>query len=66
LSEPLIRLAPKVASLLAPGGTLILAGLLKDQSGRVVASYNAQNVGLTAAYPNDGWPVLVMRRRGRA
>lgn len=62
LAEPLIRLAPKVASILAAGGTLVLSGLLPHQRPRVVAAYGAQNIRLTRARIVDGWSVLVLRR----
>jgi ribosomal protein L11 methyltransferase len=65
LAGPLIELAPSVAGALAPGGTLILAGLLQQQADAVAAAYRKQ--GLMAAKPVvlGDWPTLVMRKRRR-
>jgi ribosomal protein L11 methyltransferase len=62
LAEPLMRLAPPLSRLLAPGGTLILSGLLPHQRERVVAAYGAQGVRLLRAQTFDGWAVLLLRR----
>ena len=61
LAGPLIALAPDFANALAPGGTIILAGLLDSQADAVAAAYDA--VGLTCRARGQGeWPVLVMVR----
>jgi ribosomal protein L11 methyltransferase len=62
LAEPLIRLAPQVSPLLAPGGVLVLSGLLPHQRERVVAAYGAQGIRLVEARIRDGWAVLVLAR----
>jgi ribosomal protein L11 methyltransferase len=62
LAEPLQRLAPRLAPLLAKGGTLVLSGLLPQQRERVVGAYGAQGVRLRAAYVRDGWAVLILSR----
>jgi ribosomal protein L11 methyltransferase len=62
LAGPLIRLAPQIATALAPGGTLLLSGLLPHQRGRVVAAYGAQDTRLVRAEMQDGWAVLELRR----
>ena len=59
----LCRLAPQLAPLSAPGGTLVLSGLLPQQRERVVAAYGAQGVRLRRARIFDGWSVLVLRQR---
>ena len=41
LAGPLIELAPSFAQAIAPGGTIILAGLLDTQADAVVAAYQA-------------------------
>jgi ribosomal protein L11 methyltransferase len=59
LAGPLIELAPAFAKTLAPGGTIILAGLLDNQAAPVAAAYVAQ--GLRLEYRGSGeWPVLVL------
>ena len=61
LAGPLIELAPAFAAAVAPGGTIILAGLLDSQADAVAAAYRDQ--GITLAGPGAGeWPVLVLRR----
>ena len=62
LAEPLMRLAPAVARALAPGGQLVLSGLLPHQRERVVAGYSGQGVWLEHAEVSDGWAVLLLRR----
>jgi ribosomal protein L11 methyltransferase len=59
LAGPLIELAPDFAETLAPGGTIVLAGLLDTQADAVVAAYEA--LGLTSRARGSGpWPVLVL------
>jgi ribosomal protein L11 methyltransferase len=59
LAGPLIELAHDFAHALAPGGTVILAGLLDTQADAVIAAYVER--GLTIADRGSGeWPVLVM------
>jgi ribosomal protein L11 methyltransferase len=62
LAEPLRRLAPDVVPLLAPGGMLVLAGILTTQSSRVIAAYRAQGARLVRARNREGWTTLVLRR----
>jgi ribosomal protein L11 methyltransferase len=59
LAGPLIELAPAFAKTLAPGGTIILAGLLDTQAEAVASAY--RDLGLTLASSGSGeWPVLVL------
>lgn len=62
LAEPLMRLAPETAPLVARGGILVLSGLLKAQRERVVAAYGAHGIRLVAARIHGEWSVLVLRR----
>jgi ribosomal protein L11 methyltransferase len=64
LAEPLMRLASRLAPLIAAGGTLVLSGLLPHQRERVVAAYRLHGMRLERANLFDGWAVLVMRKRG--
>jgi ribosomal protein L11 methyltransferase len=59
LAGPLIELAPGFAKSLAPGGTLILAGLLGTQTDAVVGAYRVKGLIGHAPSPTE-WPVLVM------
>jgi ribosomal protein L11 methyltransferase len=64
LAEPLIRLAPRIAPLVARRGTLVLSGLLLHQRERVTAAYGGQGLPLREARAFDGWSVLVLGRGG--
>ncbi|MEA3002422.1 MAG: ribosomal protein methyltransferase [Sphingomonadales bacterium] len=63
LAGPLVDLAPSVAAALAPGGRLLLAGLLDHQAGRVATAYRRQGLMLTARIDRGEWPTLMMRKR---
>jgi ribosomal protein L11 methyltransferase len=39
LSEPLVELAPRFATLVRPGGRIVLAGLIVSQAGTVTLAY---------------------------
>lgn len=65
LAEPLVTLAPQIARRLAPGGTLILSGLLPGQRARIVAAYRGQGLPLVRASVLEGWLTLILRRGGR-
>ena len=62
LAQPLISLSTDIAEALAPGGMLVLAGLLTDQAGAVAAAYRGAGLAPVAADPNDGWPILTFTR----
>jgi ribosomal protein L11 methyltransferase len=60
LAGPLIELAPAFAGVLAPGGSVVLAGLLDTQADAVAQAY--KTLGLALADRGTGeWPVLVLR-----
>jgi ribosomal protein L11 methyltransferase len=62
LAGPLIELAPGFAAALAPGGTVILAGLLDTQADAVISAY--ADCGVSLAHRGAGeWPVLVLAAR---
>jgi ribosomal protein L11 methyltransferase len=61
LAGPLVELAPEFAQALAPGGAVMLAGLLDAQADGVINAYEAE--GLALADRGFGeWPVLVCER----
>ena len=62
LAGPLIDLASQVARVAAPGGHLILSGLLNEQAREVRARYLAQGFSLAAGISLEGWTALHMRR----
>jgi ribosomal protein L11 methyltransferase len=60
LAGPLIELAPKFAAALAPGGAILLAGLLDTQADGVAKAYKKQKLKLADRGFGE-WPVLVAR-----
>ena len=63
LAGPLIGLAPRLMSLIAPGGRLLLAGLLSDQVEAVAAAY-APTVNLSVVDQVEDWMLLAGQRTG--
>jgi ribosomal protein L11 methyltransferase len=63
LAGPLIALAPDLAGALAPGGRLVLAGLLDRQAERVAAAFSRQRLMPLFELVRGEWPTLVMRKR---
>ncbi|HET7409179.1 MAG TPA: 50S ribosomal protein L11 methyltransferase [Paracoccaceae bacterium] len=61
LAGPLIELAPDLAGALAPGGTIVLAGILDAQADSVTAAYQAKGLVLSERGAGE-WPVLVFGR----
>ena len=61
LAGPLIELAPAFAKALAPGGTIILAGLLDTQADAVIEAYAAEGCSLVEPGPGE-WPVLLLNK----
>jgi ribosomal protein L11 methyltransferase len=65
LMRPLIRLAPKIVRAVAPGGTLILSGLLRTQAPLVKEAYAARGLVLEQMIPKESWATLVWRKPQR-
>ena len=59
LAGPLIELAPPFAAALAPGGTVVLAGLLDTQADAVARAYESLGMALRERGTGE-WPVLVL------
>lgn len=66
LAAPLVALAGDIAAALAPGGVVVLAGLLDSQSRRVLRAYAARGLVVQAQHPMGEWPTLVLRSPVRA
>jgi ribosomal protein L11 methyltransferase len=66
LLEPVQRLATPIARNLAPGGYVVLSGLLRDQAVAALASYVARGLMLKARIPLEGWMTLVLERPKQA
>lgn len=66
LAGPLISLAPDFASVLVPGGHLLLAGLLETQEPQVRAACRRAGLRLAARMVNGDWSILWLRKRANA
>lgn len=60
LAKPLMKMAKDAAAKLAPGGTLILSGLLNSQENMVLSAHRAQGLYLTKRYRRGKWSILVL------
>ena len=65
LMRPLIRLAPRLTPAVAPGGTLILSGLLRTQVPLVRTAYASRGLVLNRLIKREAWATLVWRKPQR-
>jgi ribosomal protein L11 methyltransferase len=63
LLGPLQRLATAIARNLAPGGQVVLSGLLRGQAVAALAPYIARGLILKERIPLEGWMTLVLERK---
>ncbi|MEH3147833.1 MAG: 50S ribosomal protein L11 methyltransferase [Methylobacterium frigidaeris] len=66
LARPLTRLAPSLARVLTPDGTLVLSGLIPRDVPGVLSAYAAQGLRLRRHRTIEGWASLVLGRGGGA
>lgn len=64
LAGPLVGLAPSIRRHIAPGGTIVLSGLLPRQANRVAAAYRQQGLRLQRNETRDDWATLTFKRSG--
>jgi ribosomal protein L11 methyltransferase len=64
LAKPLRTLAPSLARVATPDGTLILSGLLARDVPGVLSAYEPQGFRLQRRYDLEGWAALVLKRGG--
>ncbi|WP_275783466.1 50S ribosomal protein L11 methyltransferase [Pararhizobium gei] len=62
LARPLIRMAPQLASHLAPGGSVILSGILATQRWKVLSAYNGQHLRHVRTIWRNGWVTIHLDR----
>ena len=65
LSSPLKLMAPMLAGRVAPGGNLVISGVLARQADEVCAAY-APFIAMSVAAEQDGWVALAGRLPGAA
>jgi ribosomal protein L11 methyltransferase len=63
LAGPLMRLAPAIARHLAPGGRVVLSGLLDGQEPEVLEAYGAHGLAVAERIELDDWLTLVLSKR---
>jgi ribosomal protein L11 methyltransferase len=63
IAEPLMRLAPRLAHVVQPGGRAILSGLLDREADKVAAAYVAAGFVRTGCVKREGWTTLMLQRR---
>jgi len=61
LARPLALMARDLKRAIAPGGTAVLAGLLRRQEALVLAAHRAQGLSLERRLVIEGWSTLVLR-----
>lgn len=62
LLGPLTRMARSLSARLAPGGRLVLSGLMPDQANAALAAYRIQGLALERRATLENWVTLVLRR----
>ena len=62
LANPLVAMASDISRALAPGGSVILSGILDRQARRVEAAYRARGLVPRARHAREGWTTLTLAR----
>lgn len=62
LKQPLIDLAPEMAGHVAPGGRVVLSGILTKQADQVIAAYRTAGFAQSRREDSGEWTALVMAR----
>ncbi|MXO85463.1 methyltransferase [Altererythrobacter aurantiacus] len=63
LAQPLVALADDFAANIAPGGNVLLAGLLEEQEATVRAAYRRAGFRLARRLVKGDWAILWLRKR---
>lgn len=62
LAGPLMELAPEMGTHLAPGGSLVLSGILDRQADAVVGAYGAEGFRHVRTIHREGWSTIHLTR----
>jgi ribosomal protein L11 methyltransferase len=62
LARPLIRMAPQLVTHLAPGGSVILSGILASQRWKVLSAYNGAKLRHVRTIWRNGWVTIHLDR----
>lgn len=63
LARPLMRMAPQLAAQLAPGGDVVLSGILASQRWKVLAAYNGAGLRHVRTIWREGWVTIHLDNR---
>ncbi len=58
LARPLIKMAPQLATHLAPNGSVVLSGILAEQRWKVIAAYSAHGLSHVKTIWRNGWVTI--------
>lgn len=62
LPRPLVGLATDLVRLVAPGGTVVLSGIIPPHANMVISAYRTRGLRLVMREEIEGWVTLTMRR----
>ncbi|AXV15700.1 50S ribosomal protein L11 methyltransferase [Neorhizobium sp. SOG26] len=62
LARPLIKMAPQLVAHLAPGGSVILSGILAEQRWKVLAAYSGVRLSHIRTIWRNGWVTIHLRK----
>ncbi len=62
LARPLMRMAPQLAAHLAPGGQVVLSGILANQRWKVIAAYSGAGLRHVRTIWRNGWVTIHLDR----
>jgi ribosomal protein L11 methyltransferase len=62
LPRPLVGLSTDLVRLVAPGGTVVLSGIIPPHANLVISAYRSRGLRLVMREEIEGWVTLTMRR----
>lgn len=62
LARPLVGLASDIHRCTAPGGAMILSGLLRHQEPQVIGAFKGRGLDLINRFHRDGWSTLLFKK----
>jgi len=62
LARPLVALSDDIHRCTAPGGAIILSGLLRHQEPQVIGAFTGRGLSLIKRFHRDGWSTLLFEK----
>jgi len=62
LPRPLVGLATDLVRLIAPGGTVVLSGIIPPHANMVISAYRTRGLRLVSRQEIEGWVTLTMQK----